>query len=299
MADLLYNFHMTQRKLAIISDFHFDANSFDARDLAIFDQLLQNEQVTDLHFAGDMSNDFHGLTLPFFDKMSNKYDLSYNLGNHDMLGMSEAEINERDFLIKPLESNKTLLAFNGWYDYSFYTGDNTKITHFKNNFYFDRKIIREFDDIATTEQILVRLDQVLSELKGQVIVIMHFVPDRHFIFPAALKKFAKFNAFLGSEKFHQLFLKYPNVSDVVFGHVHHRFPSTQIDGINYHARPLGYSYDWKMVDSFLNEFPEYRIADTFNLRKRYNSIKKSPEWFEFRASNLMSEFYSAMTFFDI
>ncbi|GAB2025858.1 metallophosphoesterase [Lactovum odontotermitis] len=288
---------MTEHKLAVISDFHLDANLFDAADLDKFDQVLQEEKITDLHFAGDMSNDFHALTLPFFEQLSNKYDLTFNLGNHDMLGLSEEEIDKTDFTVKSLGS-KTLLAFHGWYDYSFYQGDKSKILHFKNNFYFDRKIRRPLDDVATTEQILARLNHILSRINGEVLVIMHFVPDYHFIFPNYYEKFARFNAFLGSQKFHDLFKKYPNVTDVVFGHVHHRFPSRKIDGITYHARPLGYTYDWEMIDGFLEEFPERQTPDAYRLKKRYLAIKNLPEWREFRVANLMTEFRSAMTVFE-
>jgi putative phosphoesterase len=290
---------MTQRKLVVISDFHLDANHFDAGDIDIFDQVLQSEAVTDLHFAGDMSNDFHNLTVPLFNNLSRKYELSFNLGNHDMLGLAEEEIDNCDFYVKTLPGGKTLLAFHGWYDYSFYSGDKAKIPHFKDNFYFDRKIVRQSDDIATTEHILGRLEQVLARLHGEVIVVMHFVPERHYCFQAGLEKFAKFNAFLGSQHFHNIFKKHPNVTDVVFGHIHHRFPVRSIDGIRYHARPLGYSYDWEMINDFLTEFPDCRISENFKLKKRFNVIKKSPEWAEFRAVYLASEFRSAMSIFDI
>ena len=60
---------------------------------------------------------------------------------------------------------------------------------------------------------------------------------------------SEFNAFLGSQAFHNLFVKH-EVADVVFGHLHHRHPSRIIDGIHYHMRPLGYIREWQLTEDF-------------------------------------------------
>ena len=51
--------------------------------------------------------------------MSKHFDVTYNLGNHDMLDLDDKVIDALDFQIIPL-GKKTLLAFHGWYDYSFF-----------------------------------------------------------------------------------------------------------------------------------------------------------------------------------
>ena len=126
-----------QRKLAVISDFHLDVNHFSADELQILKNLLTELSVTDLHFAGDISNDFNGLTKPFLADLEQLTGLSvtYNLGNHDMVGLSEAEIDASDFQVKWF-GNTTFVSFHGWYDYSFMKKekDEKKIITFKNSF---------------------------------------------------------------------------------------------------------------------------------------------------------------------
>ena len=83
-----------KRRLAVISDFHMDSNHFSQEEIDIFLSLLKDLKITDLHFAGDISNDFHGISEPFFKQIELLTELSvtYNLGNHDMVGLSEEEI---------------------------------------------------------------------------------------------------------------------------------------------------------------------------------------------------------------
>ena len=47
-----------KRRLAVISDFHMDSNHFSQEEIDIFLSLLKDLKITDLHFAGDISNDF-------------------------------------------------------------------------------------------------------------------------------------------------------------------------------------------------------------------------------------------------
>ena len=60
-------------------------------EIDIFLSLLKDLKITDLHFYGDISNDFHGISEPFFKQIELLTELSvtYNLGNHDMVGLSE------------------------------------------------------------------------------------------------------------------------------------------------------------------------------------------------------------------
>ena len=61
---------------------------------------------------------------------------------------------------------------------------------------------------------------------------MHFVP--HSRFTMTHQRFKPFNAYLGSEQFHQIFAKH-GVKDVVFGHAHRSYGTVTIDGVTYHS----------------------------------------------------------------
>jgi len=80
--------------------------------------------------------------------------------------------------------------------------------------------------------------------------------------------FERFNAFLGSQAFHELFRQYP-VKDVIFGHSHHRIPTTTIDTITYHAKPLGYIREWNLCKQFFEDFPEFDFSKRYDPYKRY------------------------------
>ncbi|MFC4652488.1 metallophosphoesterase [Lactococcus nasutitermitis] len=293
-----------RKKLAVISDFHMDINHFSLNDLAVFRNVLLENAVTDVHFAGDMSNDFHQLTEPFLTELSKTFSVTFNLGNHDMVTLSENEIEQSDFQVKWF-GNTAFVSFHGWYDYSFMEKiDVKKIEQFKHNFYFDRKIHRDFDDIITTENILTKLSKILSGLAAKrIIIAMHFVPEKHFIINTRYEKFARFNAYLGSEHFHEIFMRFPEITDVVFGHAHHRMPPQKIienkHAINYHARPLGYPYEWQLVRTFLQKFPHYQIDEAWQLRQQYKAVKDLTDWQNFRQKHLAEEFRSALTFFDL
>lgn len=290
-------------KLAIISDFHMDVNAFSQEELEIFNHLLIDQGIRHLHFAGDTSNDLKKITLPYFEELSELTGISvtYNLGNHDMVGLTEAEIIENDWQIQWF-GDTAFLSFAGWYDYSLMRQSMPveKLENFKKNFYFDRKIHRRDDDRMTTEKILTRLEQVLHELSSakRVIISMHFVPQAQFVINTRYEKFKKFNAFLGSAHFHELFTHFPNVTDVVFGHIHHHFDAVKRDNIAYHTRPLGYPYEWQMVSSFFDAFPDYRIPEMGHLRKRYKNIRQSDDWLSYRKAHLVEEFLSALTIFE-
>ena len=298
---LRFCYNLTMKKLELLSDLHLDVNEFKDTVIKVLVDTLQIQDVTDLNFAGDMSNDYKKITKPFFDKLSTVFDISHNLGNHDMVHLSEKEINAQDFSLKYF-GDSLLIAFHGWYDYSLaknYSYDN--ILAFKNNFYFDRKIQRKYNDPLTTKKSLHTLEKILQSLNfdGRIIIAMHFVPHKAFSISTTYKKFERFNAYLGSQAFHQLFTQYPQITDVVFGHAHHRISTQTIDGITYHSRPLGYTYEWQMVSDFLQDYPEYQIEEQYHLRKRYQAIRSLDNWQDYRAKNLSKEFLRSLSFFEL
>ncbi len=283
-------------KLAIMSDLHIDLNQFDDFEIQTLIDTLNAEKISHLHLAGDISNHFYDISYPFLETMSKHFDVTYNLGNHDMLDLDDKVIDDLDFQIIPL-GQKTLLAFHGWYDYSFFPEKSEAETiKFKNTFWFDRRLNRNFSDKELTRQITQKLDRTLSTIANDVIVSLHFVP--HHQFTLQHERFKPFNAFLGSQVFHDIFKKH-QVNDVIFGHTHHSIASQQIDNITYYAKPLGYIREWDLTIDYVNQYPELNPNQTWNLSKRYNIVKKLDDFIDYKRQNLAQEFRKSMTIFEL
>ena len=282
-------------RIGFMSDLHLDSNQFGETERMQLHQVLKEEQIDHLHLAGDISNDFKQISLPFIKGLQRQIPVSFNLGNHDMLSLSEAEIKQYDFQVQTF-GDSHLVSLAGWYDYSF-VPEKSKEAHLrtKNTFWFDRRLERPFDDPTITQEVLSQLDQVLASLDGRIIVALHFVPHKDFLISHPY--FQKFNAFLGSQAFHNLFVKH-EVADVVFGHLHHRHPSRIVDGIHYHMRPLGYIREWQLTEDFFKDFPQYKIPQMYRLHKRYNAVKDLAEFHQYKRQHLASEFRQALTILD-
>ena len=287
------------KTLAILSDLHLDVNQFDAQYEAILIQTLLAESITDVHIAGDISNHFEEISKPFLTRLSQYFTVSYNLGNHDMLGMTADDIVTHDFKMRPIGS-KHLLSFAGWYDYSF-TPDTSYQQNLrtKNTLWFDRKRKRGLDDPSLTQQSLSQLNDVLTALtsaeKETLIIAMHFVPEQAFLMNHP--KFVKFNAFLGSQRFHELFLAH-GIKDVVFGH-HHRSFDRYVDGIHYHSHPLGYKREWLITHDYFQKYPKYQHLNSYNLHRRYNLIKQTDEFDQYLLDNFSNELKKSLTIFTL
>ena len=290
---------MTTKKLALLSDLHLDVNQLDAQYEQILIQTLRDHDITAVHLAGDISNDFERLSKPFLARLSQDFSVSYNLGNHDMLGLDESAITANDFQIRSI-GQKKLLSFAGWYDYSFCPDISIEQNiRTKNTFWFDRKIRRDADDITVTNRILANLDAVLTDMtstdKANLIIAMHFVP--HPAFVMTHPKFVKFNAFLGSDKFHALFVKH-GIREVVFGHNHRSYDQV-IDGVHYQAKPLGYKREWCLISDYFKAYPIYQSLNSYNLHKRYNLVKKTKEFDAYLLTHFSEEVKKSLVIFDV
>ena len=289
-----YNVSMT--RLAVMSDLHIDLNHFETYEIDTLIKCLKDQKVTHLHIAGDISNHYFIDTKPFLHKLSKEVKVTSNLGNHDMLDLEDDLIDNLDFQVIDL-GNMTLLAFHGWYDYS-YSGEKLdKILKRKKQLWFDRRLKRLGNDPEICYNGLKRLDDTLNDLDtSKLIVAMHFVP--HNRFTMTHERFKPFNAFLGSEQLHKIFVKH-SVKDVVFGHAHRSYGTVTIDGVTYHSRPLGYRREWDLTIDFVSNHPELNPTGTWNLSKRYNLVKKRPEFLDYEKKELANEFLSSMTLFDL
>lgn len=283
------------KKLAIMSDLHIDSNQFGQEEIKTLIQTLKEQEVVHLHLAGDISNQLESNSLPFLNQLRQHLDVSYNLGNHDMLGLNEAQIEAENFRLFAI-GQRQLLAFHGWYDYSFSDEAFDRILRRK-NLWFDRRLNRKKSDKEIVETELQVLESHLKSLDtDRLILAMHFVPHRHFTMWH--EKFAPFNAFLGSQAFHELFVRY-QIPDVVFGHAHRSYGTVEIEGVRYHSRPLGYQREWDLTINFVNQNPHLNPSQTWNLSKRFNLIKDNPHYQDYIKEKFKDELLSSMTLFEV
>ena len=256
--------------VAFMSDLHIDSNNFGKEELETLITLFKDKKIQHLHIAGDIANGFEKTSQEFLDQLRYHLPVTFSLGNHDMLGLSEEAMRPFEFQKIPF-SNHTLLAFSGWYDYSFVpTISPQKHLQTKNLFWFDRRLQRMGSDPAITKRLLQELEQELMRVNQPLIIAMHFVPHS----------------------------QYP-VKEVIFGHSHHRMPATTIDNITYHARPLGYVREWELCKQFFDAFPEYDFPKRYDPYKRYRRIKELPEFKAYKKKQLAHEFSQAMTILEL
>lgn len=282
-------------RLAIMSDLHIDLNQFTDFETNTLMTLLKELQIEHLHLAGDLANHFQSLALPFLKQLNQVVTTSYHFGNHDMLGLSEEKIKEQDFKTYFFDKRQ-LLAFHGWYDYSFSPNkspiDNLAL---KKQFWFDRRLKRPLSDPEICQESLNHLHEKLRQAPAIDLVTMHFVPHRDFCLTHP--KFSHFNAFLGSQSYHHLFVEH-GIKDVVFGHGHRSYPAKTIDGVTYHTKPLGYRREWSLTQRFLTKHPEYYNDIPWKLNKHYQAIKKLPAFQDTVKKEFKEELKASMTIFD-
>lgn len=283
-------------RVAFMSDLHIDSNDFGKDEVKTLLTLMEQKKIQHLHIAGDIANGYEKRSQDFLAQLQCQLPVTFSLGNHDMLNLSEEAIKPFEFQ-KISFSKHTLLAFSGWYDYSFVpTISPQKHLQTKNLFWFDRRLKRIGSDPAITQKLLQELEQELQKIKQPLVIAMHFVPHGQFLLRHPY--FERFNAFLGSQDFHELFRQFP-VREVIFGHSHHRIPATTIDTITYHARPLGYIREWELCKHFFDVFPEFDFPKRYDPYKRYRKIKNLPEFQAYKKKQLAHEFSQAMTILEL
>lgn len=282
--------------VAFMSDLHIDSNDFGKDEVKTLLTLMEQKKIQHLHIAGDIANGYEKRSQEFLAQLQCQLPVTFSLGNHDMLGLSEEAIKPFEFQ-KISFSKHTLLAFSGWYDYSFVPALSPQ-KHFqtKNLFWFDRRLKRTGSDPDITKKLLRELEQELQNIHQPLVIAMHFVPHSHFLLRHPY--FERFNAFLGSQDFHELFRQFP-VKEVIFGHSHHRMPATTIDTITYHARPLGYIREWELCKQFFDVFPEFDFPKRYDPYKHYRKIKDLPEFQAYKKKQLAHEFSQAMTILEL
>ena len=177
-------------KLAVISDLHVDINGLNQVALERMADYLVKEDITHLHFAGDVANTA-AETLEIVEQFQQFLPTTFHWGNHEMvtlIGENEIEAYpHEDFLSfrsYPLSDEVLLVGVNGWYDYQFAENpDLKKNQRLKNLYWYDRKILRAGNDPMISQRINQRLDEFLGQLPKEKTIILstHFVPKTEFI----------------------------------------------------------------------------------------------------------------------
>lgn len=293
-------------KLAVITDLHADINHFGVKELEKLFNLLKEQDVTRLHFAGDTANKIaQTLTInDFFRKRG--LPTTFNLGNHEMGNIKGEQMIEHypdshflNLRYLALNEKTVLLGFNGWYDYGFSElNDPKQIRSIKNIYWFDRIIERFSDDQSVDHEILGQLRRTLDDLAKknyQVILTTHFVPKEEFIvhLDGDYQIWNKLNAFLGSKALGELLDQYPNVQHVVFGHTHRRFSDQTIQGTVYSCRPLGYYYEWRITRDFILDNHLAEVFIPMKMRRLLNEHRT--EFDVYKEKHLIEEFKKSLT----
>ena len=147
-----------------MSDLHIDSNNFGKDELETLITLLKDKKIQHLHIVGDIANGFEKTSQEFLAQLQCQLPVTFSLGNHDMLGLSEEAMRPFEFQKIPF-SKHTLLAFSGWYDYSFVpTISPQKHLQTKNLFWFDRRLQRMGSDPAITQRLLRELETELMQV---------------------------------------------------------------------------------------------------------------------------------------
>lgn len=287
-------------RLAVISDLHADINSFD-EELALLRNYLLEEQVDHVHFAGDLANHV-SQALTIVDFFTEKIPTTFHWGNHEMADIHQPEDFENfnypaflNFKTKDLSEDTLLLAFNGWYDYSFAPQLETKeIQRKKQIYWYDRWINRRKTDRQITDDVCQRLTQALKAIPShkKIFVSTHFVPQSAFIvhFSNEYARWNQLNAFLGSQQIGDALAEFPNVKQVVFGHTHHRFDQKKIASAYYHCRPIGYYYEWDLTYQFTQE------KNPSQARKV--ARRNWQEFSDYKKQNILTEFKKSVVLLD-
>lgn len=248
-------------KLAVISDLHVDINQLDEGLLTRLRGFLLEKEVTHLHLAGDTGNT-HQVAIETVAFFQEKIPTTFHWGNHEMVDLvGEGGIEDfsghgfLNFTRYELSPEVDLLGVNGWYDYGYSdSADEVEIRRLKDLFWYDRKITRLGTDPEVSQRINERLEQTLQRISPEkrIILSTHFVPKKEFIVQHEGEhvRWNQLNAFLGSDAFGRVIDRYPQVTDVVFGHTHRRFESKKIGPTWYHCRPFGYYYEWQLTRDF-------------------------------------------------
>lgn len=262
---------MAMVKLAVSVDNHFDVNHIDAQAavVKIAGYLLANHYQVYVN-AGDTFNDFTK-TLWFYralqQAVGSKVVVRYLAGNHDLVknvsyqtaqsSVSPLYLHEKTLTVPG--TNTVIIGNNGWYDYSLAPADlkatDADFAQWKRAYWIDSAIDQPVSDRERMARVLTTTKRDLLAAAGhRVIYVTHFVPTPLMMMPApAHSRWEMAAGLMGSRHLGEL-LEQSQVTDVVFGHLHHRDQQVVVNHTTYHHRPMGYGLrrlnEWESHDWF-------------------------------------------------
>lgn len=249
-------------KIGVIADIHVDVN--DTEDEKIVDLLIEVIEEKSLDFliiAGDISNDYQ-VTLKSVDQIEEKTQSKclFVPGNHDLWNINYPEMDTLAIYDQYLEHESCLsnrpyilneeyavIGDIGWYDYSYaeekYSNQEYTVGYHLDRQWQDKNYVNwQLTDHQVVDQFYIKLrEQVLSLSDKKLIFVTHMVTHKDFTVPLPDEMWEFFNAYLGSDRYKDLFQQ--NVKYVLFGHVHYRKDLIE-NGIEYICRCLNYRSQW-------------------------------------------------------
>ncbi|MDO5293464.1 MAG: metallophosphoesterase [bacterium] len=248
-------------KIAVISDLHIDIN----KNHKVVEELIslcKKKQAELLLIAGDISEQAE-VTIATVQRIKEEllFPVYYVPGNHDMWNKHEPTKKTEDlyklFLedenclssgSKQITKDTTLIGEIGWYDYSFGNGRYSKeafdqMSHMDRTWQDYKYNDWAKDNQAKCQEFLDKLERQLKACKTKnKIVMTHMVPIEEFTVQGANELWYYFNAFIGTNKLHELYKKY-DVDYGICGHIHYR-KALKKDNIMYICPCLNYDTEW-------------------------------------------------------
>ena len=250
-------------RIAAVSDLHVDVNE----DYAVFDALkkiLVLAKADMLLIAGDISEccdtticwikDFESIAkIPVYYVPDN-HDLwrCGGLGNDEIYSMYLADPRCLCGKSIPLGRSWAVVGDAGWYDYTLSplaseNADFDSMTYGGRTWQDKLKNSWSSDNKGRTRMMLGSLERALSLSAGKnIIAVTHMLVNYDLIVRGRGREWDYFNAFLGSQEFGKLFMRY-SVKHSISGHVHFRKEAFH-DGTRFICPCLGYSSEWGLYD---------------------------------------------------
>lgn len=258
-------------KIGFLSDIHLDDAALVLPHVNVETVLIDFLKESSLHtlvISGDISSNWQD-SIGICDLIQQETGIRVFAvpGNHDIwLNTKESLLALEKFKKHPsflinqfveLNEEWSLYGGMGWYDYSFrLDGFNVdEVAMRKKDFWPDSSFIDlgESDISFFEKQLNIWENSFKNKPIKNIVFSQHFVPRREFLdFKEDRFQWNFCNAYIGSSRINDFFLKHPEIKTAPFGHSHTRFGSNHLDGIDFLCNPVGYFHEWK-TDDFLSE----------------------------------------------
>lgn len=248
-------------KIAVSSDLHLDLNHADVAEFITQQaHYLTQQKIDHYFFVGDAFNNFKQTSAYFAELQSqlSTTNIHYLAGNHDMLqGITYEQLESLDddlyfhnrYIDIP-HTNWRIIGNNGWYDYSFspYERNLAEVARWKKAYWVDRSIKQPMNDPERMQIVLREVEAALKQARSaqkKIILMTHFVPIKevlpHLLIesPRRQRMWEMTTAMFGSKYLGELIARFPEVKEVVYGHLHYARPLITVGNIEYRNQAIG------------------------------------------------------------